>query len=653
MELFSLLAKLTLDSNEFDKDLNDAQRKAEDFDNITPALELDSTDFDQNIVESQGLGNTFGTEMEGVFKGIKNALTVTGIVAAISGIVSGLKEAVNMTAETADGIDKGSKRLNISTKNYQAWDHALRQSGASINDLQKGVLLMNNYLNGDKSEEMGKAFEQLGIDADEAGESTEKLIEKTLMALAGFTGTKDERGILVNTLFGKGGTALNAFLDEGEEGVKKLLGEAEGLGLIMSDDEIKNAVAYGDAVANLNEELNAIRSAFVADIIPVLKDATEWLTSLLQTFNPRARENALVDTFKKIDEQTLTSINDLTEKEAKAKAIIDKLAEMGDYWTLDDNGKKTFDTLADELIRLYPELDKVIANNGKAIADNKQEILKNIDAWTLLEKQRILDQNVADKRTAIAEKYAKALDKEIEAEDKEAEAAGKRAVAIGKLNDLLVENGFSKISENATSEEVTQAMDRLTEGLDDEDPLRLTVGLLFKEYGEAWTQAAKLREESNKMTEEADKAQKELTTYSEKLAEKMGITTESVTETEEQVAELNKALQGIPDDVYTTVHITEDYLGGNAHLPGKAIGDRYVPYDNYPALLHRGEKVLTATEARQDTKQIDYTELEDRIIKAIKAGMEDVEVNSYLDGSLVTDKVSKRLADQLADRRYV
>ena len=32
--------------------------------------------------------------------------------------------------------------------------------------------------------------------------------------------------------------------------------------------------------------------------------------------------------------------------------------------------------------------------------------------------------------------------------------------------------------------------------------------------------------------------------------------------------------------------------------PGKAFGLPYVPYDNYPALLHQGERVLTASEAR-------------------------------------------------------
>ena len=648
MELFSLMAKLTLDSKEYDQDLENAKREADSLDTISTSLELDSSDFDTNIENSQGLGNTFGTEMQGVFQGIKTALTVTGIVGAISGIVNGLKEAVDMTAQTADGIDKGSKRLNISTKNYQAWDHALKQSGSSINDLQKGILQMNNYLNGDKSDAMTEAFEKLKIDVDEAGTSTENLVETTLKALASFDGTKDERGFLVNALFGRGGSSLNAFLDEGEEGVKSLLNEAEGLGLIMSDDEIKNAVAYGDAVANLNAEINAIKTAFVADIIPVLKDATEWLTSLLQTFNPRARENALVETFKQIDKETLSSIESLEQKEAKAQAIIDKLAEMGDYWTLDDNGKKTFDTLADELIKLYPELDTVINNNKKAIADNKDEILKNIDAWTLLEKQRLLDQNVADKRTAVAEKYAKALDKEIEAELKEVDAEAKRQTAINKLNDMLEERGLAGIDKTATSAEITEAMDRLTSGLDDEDPLRLKAGLLFKEYGEAWTEASKLREESNKLTKEADEAQISLTSYSEKLAEKMGITDTKVKDAEDHVTELNKALLGLPSDVTTNVHILPDYVG----YP-KAIGDAYVPYDNFPALLHRGEKVLTATQARQDAKQVDFSGLEDRIIVAIRKGMEGAQVNAYMDGAEVTDKVSKRMANDMANGRYV
>ena len=648
MELFSLLAKLTLDSSEYDKQLDEAKKDAEGFDDIQPVLELDNHDFNDNIEESKTLGDTFGSEMESVFKGIKSALTVTGIVGAISGIVNGLKEAVNMTAETADGIDKGSKRLNISTQNYQAWDHALKQSGASINDLQKGILMMNNYLNGEKSDAMSEAFEKLKINADEAGLSTEDLVEKTLLALAGFEGTNDERGFLVNALFGRGGTSLNALLDEGEEGVKSLLNEAEGLGLIMSEDEIKNAVAYGDAVANLNAELDAIRTAFVADIIPVLKDATEWLTQLLQTFNPRMRENSLVETFKKIDEQTLSSIQNLEEKEAKAKAIIDKLAEMGDYWTLDNNGKKTFDALASELIELYPQLDQVIETNKNAIYDNKEAIEANIAAWTELEKQRTLDENIAEKRTEVAKKYADALDKEIEAELKDTDAKAKQAHAIEQMNEVLAKNEELRTAVEGRFGTTTVDESNAAEVFRFAEEFGLPMGTeAVEEYNKAQREAEKLRQEAQQMTEEADKAQEDLTKYAEALAEKMGLNTKNTKEAEQAAIQYTAALNGIPDRVVTK------FIQEEERAFAHAIGSAYIPYDNYPALLHRGEKVLTATEARQEAKQVDLSGLEDRIIKAIREGMDGAEVNSYIDGDLVTAKVSKNLAGQLADRRYV
>ena len=44
-------------------------------------------------------------------------------------------------------------------------------------------------------------------------------------------------------------------------------------------------------------------------------------------------------------------------------------------------------------------------------------------------------------------------------------------------------------------------------------------------------------------------------------------------------------------------------------VSGKAFGLPYVPYDNYPALLHQGERVLTASEARgyQNTPNVNIS----------------------------------------------
>ena len=40
--------------------------------------------------------------------------------------------------------------------------------------------------------------------------------------------------------------------------------------------------------------------------------------------------------------------------------------------------------------------------------------------------------------------------------------------------------------------------------------------------------------------------------------------------------------------------------GKKRNVKGFAVGLDYVPYDNFPALLHQGERVLTAAEARSE-----------------------------------------------------
>jgi hypothetical protein len=90
---------------------------------------------------------------------------------------------------------------------------------------------------------------------------------------------------------------------------------------------------------------------------------------------------------------------------------------------------------------------------------------------------------------------------------------------------------------------------------------------------------------------------------------------------------------------------------------GHAKGDWDVPYDDYPALLHRNEMVLTASQARRyregETGGMDLTSLSCVIVGAIREGMAGAQVNSYLDGKRLTDEVSMMLGSQLAARRFV
>lgn len=98
-------------------------------------------------------------------------------------------------------------------------------------------------------------------------------------------------------------------------------------------------------------------------------------------------------------------------------------------------------------------------------------------------------------------------------------------------------------------------------------------------------------------------------------------------------------------------------LGTGGEAPkAQAKGDWYVPYDDYPSLLHRGEMVLTASQARRyrngDTGSgFDMVALQETVAAAVREGMQGASVNAYMDGRKVTAEVSKQMARDMALRR--
>lgn len=660
MELFSLLAKLTLDKSEYEKSLDEAQKDANAFEMPEePELTLDADGFSEGVSNAREQGKDFGSVMEGVFDGIKTALTVSGVVAAVSGIVGYLKEGVNLAMQLGDDVDKGSKRLNISTTAYQEWQHALSQSGANINDLNRGIRTMNQLLTSTDpgavlqdaadaadgmattvSKDAAQAFARLGISEKVANgelKTTEELMEATLIALAGFQGSKEERGTLVTALFGPNGNNLNALLDEGQDGVKDLLAEAGKLGLVMSEEEIAGAVQLGDNIANLKAELQAIQIAFVQDILPILNDATAWLTSFFQKFNPRLQTRSIDIIFDDIDRKTRAASMNIDASSATAKKLIDDLQHMGDYWTLDEQGRMTWDALAAKALELFPQLSEYIDTDGKKIKGNTEEIEKNIDAWARLEKQRLLSNAMSEKSEAVAEQLTKAYEKGAEAAEKEDDAYGKMAVIMDRLNGLLNQETTNvnvlafqkqfreKFGDSFTAENFAEAAAWFKR---EYSPIDMTAKGLIGEWESLSDQASSLKKEADEMIASAEEANSKLDEYEARLAEQMGLTKEEVVKTKEQVDLYIDSLNKIPSDVWTTLHFDED------RGFGRAIGDRYIPYDNFPALLHRGERVLTATEARRERESDNIsTNLENRIIAAIREGMAGAQVEA-----VVTDR---------------
>ena len=96
---------------------------------------------------------------------------------------------------------------------------------------------------------------------------------------------------------------------------------------------------------------------------------------------------------------------------------------------------------------------------------------------------------------------------------------------------------------------------------------------------------------------------------------------------------------------------------GSGYDDSNAKGNWDVPYDNFLANLHRGEMVLTASQARDyragnGGSGVDYGHLEDRIAAAIRTGMEGATVRSYLNGRDITQEVNRNNMNGVKGRRF-
>lgn len=133
-------------------------------------------------------------------------------------------------------------------------------------------------------------------------------------------------------------------------------------------------------------------------------------------------------------------------------------------------------------------------------------------------------------------------------------------------------------------------------------------------------------------------------------------TTSSHTHTETTVKKVVNA-DGTTSTIATDKEGREsrtDSDGSGGASRGFAKGSVFIPND-MTAMLHRGEMVLTASQARKyrdNESGVDYGTLAQVVAQAVREGMAGVSVNSYLDAELVTESVNRRIGNELVSRRY-
>lgn len=340
MDIFDLTAKLSLNSSDYEKGLDNAEKKTSSF--------------------SSKLGSGLKTAAK------VGAAAVAAVTTAVIALTKGIIDGTQKVAAYGDNIDKASQKIGFSAKAYQEWDAVLQHSGTSIDALSRGMLTLDKA-----AASNSESFQKLGISEEEvANLSKEDLFAKVISGLQDM-GEGAERTALAAELLGGSAKELGPLLNTSSEETQAMIDRVNELGGVMSDDAVKASAKYQDSLQDFKTALAGVGRGLVTDFLPSVTSVMDGLTEIFVGDS----EGGL----KKLNEGITEFVNNLSAAIPKILPMVGGIVESLGKAILDnadvliDAGVDLILQLLDGLVKGLPKLVKGAIKIIKSLAQSLKE----------------------------------------------------------------------------------------------------------------------------------------------------------------------------------------------------------------------------------------------------------------------------------------
>lgn len=254
---------------------------------------IDNEKANKNIDDTTQKGKDAGSKVGSAFSTITKGAAAMGaaVVAGASAVGTAAYKMASDTSKAADEVDKISQKLGMSREAYQEWDYVLSQSGVEITNMTTGLKTLTNKI--DDAKNGGKSatamFDKLGISMSDLNKMSRE--EAFDAVIAGMQGMEDstERAALANDLFGKSGQELTALFNQTAESTENLKKQAHELGMVMSDETIDSGVKFTDTMDTIKRSLGGMMNTLGGAAIPVIQKFADMIVAgvptLIKIFN--------------------------------------------------------------------------------------------------------------------------------------------------------------------------------------------------------------------------------------------------------------------------------------------------------------------------------------------------------------------------------
>lgn len=202
------------------------------------------------------------------------------MTAAFVGATKALKSFFGSMIDKGDALDKMSQRLGISVEGVGKLSQMAQLCGSSMETFEGAIKKMQVGLEkaAQGSAEQQQAFQRLGLSiTDLKAMSPEDQFLAVSKAMGGLT-DQSERTAMAVQLFGKSGTELMPFFNQGEEGISAMEQSITDLGGVMSDEGAAAMAELNDALTLLKNGIVGTAQNMMANLAPALTKTIEFLT---------------------------------------------------------------------------------------------------------------------------------------------------------------------------------------------------------------------------------------------------------------------------------------------------------------------------------------------------------------------------------------
>ena len=287
-----LLKKATEDTKKRLDELNNALKQMESAPNASETIEQQNA-LKREIIETKsaldeyedalGRSNVALNVIAGTSKEV--AEKTKAISAVSGGLATALVGNAINSASMADDLNTLSSQTGFTVEELQKMKYASDIVDVSMDQMTGSIQKMTKQMSSGN-----KAFETLGVSLTDSNGNMRDAKDVWYDSLDALSKVQNEteRDALSMELFGKSAMDMAGIIDDGGASLKALGDEAEGLGLIMSQDMVDDANLLQDSIDRMKgrteQAFLTMGASLASSLVPAFEKVLDVVTKVVQWF---------------------------------------------------------------------------------------------------------------------------------------------------------------------------------------------------------------------------------------------------------------------------------------------------------------------------------------------------------------------------------